>query len=161
VHFCPATSPDTKVKVYIERVPVSVGRVRRDECRQPGSDARSRPALGCGCLGLSLAPCVGLGFLVRLRFASRSPAMWRVCAIALSFVSGWRAFSSVSLCKSILNGRAGWRAWPLEGRLHLGGASGAWRCPLPGRRVPVRVGRVRRDACRWPGSDARSRPALG
>jgi hypothetical protein len=42
-----------------------------------------------------------LGFLVRLRFASRSPAMWRVCAIALSFVSGWRAFSSVSLCKSI------------------------------------------------------------
>jgi hypothetical protein len=27
--------------------------------------------------------------------------MWRVCAIALSFVSGWRAFSSVSLCKSI------------------------------------------------------------
>jgi hypothetical protein len=42
-----------------------------------------------------------LGFLVRLRFASRSPAMWRVCAIALSFVSGWRAFSSVSLCKYI------------------------------------------------------------
>jgi hypothetical protein len=80
---------------------VSVGRVRRDECRRPGSDARSRPALGCGCLGLSLAPCVGLGFLVRFRFASRSPAMWRVCAIALSFVSGWRAFSSVSLCKSI------------------------------------------------------------
>jgi hypothetical protein len=28
--------------------------------------------------------------------------MWRVCAIALSFVSGWRAFSSVSLCKSII-----------------------------------------------------------
>jgi hypothetical protein len=27
--------------------------------------------------------------------------MWRVCAIALSFVSGWRAFSSVSLCESI------------------------------------------------------------
>jgi hypothetical protein len=26
--------------------------------------------------------------------------MWRVCAIALSFVSGWRAFSSVSLCNS-------------------------------------------------------------
>jgi hypothetical protein len=25
--------------------------------------------------------------------------MWRVCAMALSFVSGWRAFSSVSLCK--------------------------------------------------------------
>jgi hypothetical protein len=45
---------------------------------------------------------VGLGFLVRLRFASRSPAMWRVCAIALSFVSGWRAFSSVSLCNTVL-----------------------------------------------------------
>jgi hypothetical protein len=86
---------------YMLRVPVSVGRVRRDTCRRPGSDARSRPALGCGCLGLSLAPCVGLGFLVRLRFASRSPAMWRVCAIALSFVSGWRAFPSVSLCKHI------------------------------------------------------------
>jgi hypothetical protein len=27
--------------------------------------------------------------------------MWRVCAIALSFVSGWRAFYSVSLCKNI------------------------------------------------------------
>jgi hypothetical protein len=26
-------------------------------------------------------------------------AMWRVCAIAPGFVSGWRAFSSVSLCK--------------------------------------------------------------
>jgi hypothetical protein len=51
--------------------------------------------------GLSRARCVGLGFLVRLRFASRSLAMCRVCAIALSFVSGWRAFSSVSLCKYI------------------------------------------------------------
>jgi hypothetical protein len=29
--------------------------------------------------------------------------MCRVCAIALSFVSGWRAFSSVSLCKYILS----------------------------------------------------------
>jgi hypothetical protein len=27
--------------------------------------------------------------------------MWRVCAIAPSFVYGWRAFSSVSLCKYI------------------------------------------------------------
>jgi hypothetical protein len=44
---------------------------------------------------------VGFGFLVLLRFASRSLAMWRVCAIALSFVSGWRAFSSVSLCNYI------------------------------------------------------------
>jgi hypothetical protein len=31
----------------------------------------------------------------------RSLAMWRVCAIAPSFVSGWRAFSSVSLRQSI------------------------------------------------------------
>jgi hypothetical protein len=36
-----------------------------------------------------------------LRFASRSLAVWRVCAIALSFVSGWRAFCSVSLCRHI------------------------------------------------------------
>jgi hypothetical protein len=36
-----------------------------------------------------------------------------------------------------------------------------FRCFLPGQRVPVSVGRVRRDACRWPDSDARSRPALG
>jgi hypothetical protein len=44
---------------------------------------------------------VGLGFLVRLRFALRGLAMWRVRAIAPSFIFGWRAFSSVSLCKSI------------------------------------------------------------
>jgi hypothetical protein len=44
---------------------------------------------------------VGLGFLVRLRFALRSFAVWCVCAIAPSFVSGLRAFSSVSLCKSV------------------------------------------------------------
>jgi hypothetical protein len=28
-----------------------------------------------------------------------SLAMWRVCAIVPSFVSGWRTFSSVSLCQ--------------------------------------------------------------
>jgi hypothetical protein len=44
---------------------------------------------------------LGCGCLVRLRFALRSLAVWRVCAIAPSFVSGWRAFSSVSLCKTI------------------------------------------------------------
>jgi hypothetical protein len=48
-----------------------------------------------------------------------------------------------------------------SGRLHLGGVPGAERCLLPGQRVPVSVGRVRRDACRWPDSDARSRPVLG
>jgi hypothetical protein len=50
------------------------------------------------------APCVGLGFLVRPRVALRSLALWRVFAIAPSFVSGWRAFSSVSLCKSTKGG---------------------------------------------------------
>jgi hypothetical protein len=52
-------------------------------------------------LGLSHAPCVGLGCLVRLRCALHSFAVWRVCAIAPSYVSGWRAFSSVSLCQSV------------------------------------------------------------
>jgi hypothetical protein len=75
---------------------VSVGRVRRDACRWPDPDARSHPTLS-----LSHAPCVGLGCLVRLRFALHSLAVWPVCAIAPSFVSGWRAFSSVSLCKYI------------------------------------------------------------
>jgi hypothetical protein len=42
--------------------------------------------------------CVGLGCSVRLRFALRSLALWHFCAIAPSFVSGWRAFSSASLC---------------------------------------------------------------
>jgi hypothetical protein len=30
----------------------------------------------------------------------RNLAVWRVCAIAPSFVTGWWAFSSVALCKS-------------------------------------------------------------
>jgi hypothetical protein len=37
--------------------------------------------------GLARAPCMGLGCLVWLRFALRSLAMWRVCALAPSFVS--------------------------------------------------------------------------
>jgi hypothetical protein len=41
------------------------------------------------------------GFLVQLCLALRSLALWRVCAIAPSFVSGWRAFSSASLCTSL------------------------------------------------------------
>jgi hypothetical protein len=45
---------------------------------------------------------VGLGFLVRLRFALRSLAVWHVRAIAPSFIFGWRAFSSVILCKTII-----------------------------------------------------------
>jgi hypothetical protein len=52
---------------------------------------------GAGGLGLLCAPCVGLGFLFWLRFALRSFALWRVFAIAPSFVYSWRAFSSVSL----------------------------------------------------------------
>jgi hypothetical protein len=43
---------------------------------------------------------VGLVFLVWLRFALHSIALWRVCAFAPGFVSGWRACSSVSLCNS-------------------------------------------------------------
>jgi hypothetical protein len=48
-------------------------------------------------------PCVGLGFLVRPNFALHSLAVWCVCAIAPSFIFGWRALSSVFLCKC--NGR--------------------------------------------------------
>jgi hypothetical protein len=35
----------------------------------------------------ALTPCVGLGFLVWLRFALCRLTLWRVCAIAPSFVS--------------------------------------------------------------------------
>jgi hypothetical protein len=52
---------------------------------------------------------VSLGCLVRLRFALHSLAVWRVCRIAPSFVSGWRAFSSVSLCKFIYIERRAYR----------------------------------------------------
>jgi hypothetical protein len=44
--------------------------------------------------------------------------------------------------------------------LHLGGAPGARRCPVPRQCVPVSAGRVRRGASRWLGPDARSCPAL-
>jgi hypothetical protein len=39
------------------------------------------------CVGSSRAPCVVLRCLVRLRFALRSLAMWRVCAIAPTAVA--------------------------------------------------------------------------
>jgi hypothetical protein len=61
----------------------------------------------CFCLDQSLAPetvFIRHGMHVMLLVLHgyiKSTAMWRVCAIALSFVSGWRAFSSVSLCKYI------------------------------------------------------------
>jgi hypothetical protein len=81
-----------------------------------------------------LNPVCGLdcGCLVRLRFALRSLAVWRVCAIAPSFVSGWRAFSFVSLCKSYfyrdaltrVSGRAPLRSLP---------------CPCGGPRHPPRT----------------------
>jgi hypothetical protein len=54
-------------------------------------------------------------------------------------------------------GGVSWRAWPLSDRLNLGGAPGAHRCPLLGSRVPVSVGRVRRDASLWPDPDDASR----
>jgi hypothetical protein len=44
-----------------------------------------------GGLGLFYAPYIGLGYLVWLLFALRSLALWRVCAIAPCFGSGWRA----------------------------------------------------------------------
>jgi hypothetical protein len=43
--------------------------------------------------------------LLGLHFALRGLALWLVCAIAPSFVSGWRVFSSFSLCKSICSHR--------------------------------------------------------
>jgi hypothetical protein len=52
-------------------------------------------------LRLDLRPRVWVwGFWFGL--ALRSLVSWRVCAIALSFMSGWQAFSSVSLCQTIL-----------------------------------------------------------
>jgi hypothetical protein len=72
-----------------QRVPVLVGRVRRD--------ARPSAEVVQACL----APRVWV-WGVWFGFELRGLAMWRVCAIAPSFISGWRAFSSVSLCKSII-----------------------------------------------------------
>jgi hypothetical protein len=72
-------------------------RAPADACAEELWHARGHSYILSYCPGLSLAPCVGLGFLVRLRFASRSHAVWRVRAIAPSFIFGWRAFSSVSL----------------------------------------------------------------
>jgi hypothetical protein len=43
------------------------------------------------------APWVGLAFLFWRCVALRGFALWRVFAIEPRFVSGWRAFSSVSL----------------------------------------------------------------
>jgi hypothetical protein len=46
------------------------------------------------------APRMGVkGF--RFGFVLRCLALWRVGAIAPSFVSGWQANSSVSICKKI------------------------------------------------------------
>jgi hypothetical protein len=74
----------------------------------------SRPLCGLGCARPVLRPVCGLGCgcLVRLRFALRSLAVWRVCAIAPSFVSGWRAFSSISLCNFTFTERDGRKGPP-------------------------------------------------
>jgi hypothetical protein len=63
---------------------------------------------------------VGLGFLVRLCFALHSFAVWCVSAIAPSFISGWRAFSSVSLCNSIYYTNAITARADLFGIVHCG-----------------------------------------
>jgi hypothetical protein len=68
----------------------------------------SRPVCGLGC-----------GCLVRLRFALRSLAVWRVRAIAPSFVSGWRAFSSVLLCVKCIYGGLGLLCAPCVGLASL------------------------------------------
>jgi hypothetical protein len=48
---------------------------RRDACRWPDSDARSRPALGGDGVGLSRAPCVGWVVGVWFGFALRCVAV--------------------------------------------------------------------------------------
>jgi hypothetical protein len=77
-----------------QRVPVWVGRVRRNAGLWPDPNARSCPALGRGGSGPFTAPSGGFGCSVRL-------ALCRVCEVAPSFVSSWRAFSSISLCKNM------------------------------------------------------------
>jgi hypothetical protein len=84
-----------------QRVPVSVGCERRDAGLWLDPDAQPCPALACNDVDLSCAPCVGFEFLVRFRFALRSLALCSVCASAPSFVSGWRAFSSVTIRKIV------------------------------------------------------------
>jgi hypothetical protein len=77
-------------------------------------------------------PVCGFGCLVRLRFALRSLAVWRVCAIAPSFVSGWRALSSVSQFKYIVGQvlQAPWGPSP-DAAWGPGCPSGAgWRASL-------------------------------
>jgi hypothetical protein len=97
----PGTPPSgARIGVLRPALRADVGRVLRAPWG-PGPDAAwglGRP----GSAGWRAWPLSGrLHLGVRLRFALRSLAVWCVCAIAPSFISGWRAFSPVSLCKSI------------------------------------------------------------
>jgi hypothetical protein len=53
---------------------------------------------GCFCNALPIS-CASSYVYNRLRFALRSLALCRVCAVAPSFVSGWRALTSVASVK--------------------------------------------------------------
>jgi hypothetical protein len=87
--------PDIRVVAYaddvhLQRSPrcvVSLG----PQLRLSGPVSRPVCGLGCGCL-------------VRLRFALRidSHSHPMISNVSESFVSVWQAFSSVSLCKSIM-----------------------------------------------------------
>jgi hypothetical protein len=76
--------------------PVGRGRMSRRESLA-GPQCTVLPSLRLICFRPALSPVCGFWVFFWLRFALRSFALWRVCAIAPSFVSGWRAFSSVSL----------------------------------------------------------------
>jgi hypothetical protein len=105
------------------------------------------------------------GAYVATRAAGRAPmrglaqpSAVACCAVALSFVSGWRAFSSVSLCRSIVDtarlaglaslgppssqGRPGSSALPFAGatRPCVGRARTSRRVPLAGLRCAVSPG---------------------
>jgi hypothetical protein len=77
-----------------------VGRARTSRCG---------PQAGPQCAGLPgprprwfrpvMSPVYGFWVLLRLRFALRDLALCRVCEVAPSFASSWRASSSASLCK--------------------------------------------------------------
>jgi hypothetical protein len=87
------------------------------------------------------APYVGLGFFVQLRFALRGLALCCVHAIAPSFVSGWRAVSSISLCNlyRYLHRETEEKARQPETKLGRGPGGTAHRGPASGTRRDARA----------------------